>query len=86
MAIDGVSGSALSIGLQGFQAAQTRANEAAQNIASQSVTDASTESINTNELVTSLVDLKAAEIDAQANAKVIETASDVLGTLLDIEV
>lgn len=85
MAINGVSGSALSIGLQGFQAAQTRANEAAQNIASQSITDASTESINTNDLVTSLVDLKAAEIDAQANAKVVETASDILGTLLDIE-
>ena len=85
MAIDGVSGSALSNGLQGFQAAQNRVNQAAQDIASQSVTDASQESINTNDLTSSLVDLTVAENDAKANAKVIQTASDVLGTLLDIE-
>jgi len=84
MAIDGL-GSALTIGVQGFQNAQNRANQAAQEIATQSVTNASTESINTNDLVTSLVDLKVAEVDAQANAKVIETASDILGTLLDIK-
>ena len=78
--------SAFSSGLQGFQAAQNRANEAAQNIASQSVTDASTDGINNDDIVTSLIDLKAAENDARANANVIETASDVLGTLLDIEV
>lgn len=78
--------SAFNSGLQGFQAAQNRANEAAQNIASQSVTDASTNGVNSNEIVTSLIQLNAAENDARANANVIETASDVLGTLLDIEV
>lgn len=79
-------GSALNSGLQGFQSAQNRVSQAAQDIASQSLTDASVEGINTNDIVNSLVDLKVAEVDAQANAKVIETASDVLGTLLDIEV
>lgn len=76
--------SALNIGVQGFQDAQSRINDAAQNIASQSVTDSTKDSINTQDLTTSLVDLKVAENDAKANAKVIQTASDVLGTLLDV--
>ncbi|TQV89722.1 flagellar biosynthesis protein FlgE [Aliikangiella coralliicola] len=74
----------LNTGVQGFQQATSRANQAAQEIASQSVKDASTESINQNDLTTSLVDLKVAELDAQANAKVIATASDLVGTLLDV--
>jgi len=85
MAIDGL-GSALNIGVQGFQNAQNRANQAAQDIASLSVSDVSSEGIDNNNLISSLVDLNVAELDAQANAKVIETAADVLGTLLDIEV
>jgi len=76
----------LNIGVQGFQNAQLRAQEASLSIASQSIKDASIESIDQKDLVTSLVDLKSAEIDAQANAKVIQTASDILGTLLDIKV
>lgn len=76
----------LNTGIQGFQDAQLRAQEAAQSIASQSVKDASVESIDQKDLVSSLVDLKSAEIDARANAKVIQTASDVLGTLIDIKV
>jgi len=78
--------SALNTGLQGFQEAQSRVNQAAQDIASQSVKDSTEKSIDYNDLTTSLVDLKVAEYDAQANAKVVQTASDVLGTLLDIEV
>ena len=77
---------ALNIGLQGFQDAQSRLTEAAQDIASQSVTDSTTDSVNTQDLTKSLVDLKVAELDAKANANVIKTASDVLGTILDIEV
>jgi len=78
--------SALNTGLQGFQEAQSRLSQAAQEIASQSVKDSTEDSIDTNDLTSSLVDLKVAEIDAKANAKVIQTASDVLGTLLDIKV
>jgi len=78
--------SALNIGLQGFQEAQSRVTQTAQDIASQTVGDSTTDSINTQDLTSSLVDLKVAEHDAKANAKVIQTASDVLGTLLDIKV
>lgn len=77
--------SVLNTGVQGFQDATRRAGEAAQSIASQSVKDASTESINQKDITSSLVDLKVAELDAKANAKVIETASDLVGTLLDVK-
>ena len=75
----------LNTGVQGFQDATTRANKAASEIASQTVTNSAEESINQNDLTTSLVDLKVAELDAKANVKVIQTASDLLGTLLDIK-
>ena len=78
--------SALNTGLQGFQDAQSRITQAAQDIASQTVSDSTTDSIDTQDLTSSLVELKVAEHDAQANAKVIQTASDVLGTILDINV
>lgn len=77
--------SALNTGLQGFQEAQSRMNQAASDIASQSVTDSTTDSIDSKDLTTSLVELKVAENDAKANVKVIQAASDVLGTLLDVE-
>lgn len=78
--------SALNTGLQGFQEAQSRISEAAQNIASQQVTDATKDSVETKDLTESLVDLKSAENDAKANANVVKTASDVLGTIIDINV
>gem|GEM_PF-611281 len=77
---------ALDTAVQGFQNATARANQAAHEIATQSVTDSSEDSIDNNDLTTSLVDLLNAENDAKANAKVIQTASDLVGTLLDIEV
>ena len=78
--------SALNTGLQGFQEAQSRISEAAQDIASQQVTDATKDSVDTKDLTESLVDLKSAENDAKANANVVKTASDVLGTIIDINV
>lgn len=76
----------LNTGIQGFQQATQRASQAAQEIASQSVTDATQDSVEVVDLTSSLVDLKAAELDALANGQVIETASDLIGTLLDITV
>ena len=76
--------SAINSGLEGFQKAKSRMNEAAQSIASQNVTDASKEGINNKDLTNSLIDLKTAEIDAKANIKVVQAASDVLGTILDV--
>lgn len=90
--------SALNTGIQGFQAAQERVSQAASDIASQSISDSTRgqvqgqaneearNSVETKDLTTSLVNLKSAENDAKANANVIKTASDVLGSLLDINV
>ena len=78
-------GSLLNIGLQGYQQATNQANQAAQNIASQSVTNAAEADLDTADLTESLVDLKTAEISAKANVRVIETASDLIGSLLDVK-
>ena len=78
------AGNALDIAQKGFQDAQSRVNQAAHEIASQEVTNSSENSIDQNSLVNSLVDLKVAELDAKANAKVIQTADDLVGSLLDI--
>ncbi|TQV72946.1 flagellar biosynthesis protein FlgE [Aliikangiella marina] len=75
----------LNTGVQGFQDAASRANKAAQEIASQSVEDASQAGINQQDLTSSIVDLKVAEIDARASVEIIETASDLVGTLLDVK-
>ncbi len=84
MQIANVRNIALDIGVQGFQDAQSRASNAAHNIASQSVKNSGSDSIDQKDLITSLVDLKVAELDAKANVKVIQTASDLIGSLLDI--
>ena len=46
-------GNALNTGVQGFQDATARASKAAQEIASQTVTDSSQDSISTEDLTTS---------------------------------
>jgi flagellar hook protein FlgE len=76
MQIDG-----LSAALGGFQNAVSRAGEAAQDIAS-----ANTKQEGTQDLIKPLVELKVAERDAQANAKVIETENQLLGSIIDIQV
>ncbi|MET1256901.1 hypothetical protein [Aliikangiella maris] len=78
-------GNILNIGVQGFQDATNRAAEAAQQIASQSVENSTEESVQTEDLTTSLIELQRAENDARANVKVVETASDLVGTLLDVK-
>ncbi|PWK51708.1 hypothetical protein [Pleionea mediterranea] len=75
MQIDG-----LSAALGGFQSAVTRAADASQQIASASVNKQGTQ-----DLIEPLVELKVAERDAQANARVIETESKLLGSIIDIK-
>lgn len=82
--VNSTQSNALSIGLQGFQDAQSRVSEAAYSIASLNVKGSTNASVNQNQLVTSLVDLKVAELDAKVNAKVLQTASGLIGSLLDI--
>lgn len=85
-----VSGSVLSSGLAAFQAGQRRVDVAAAEIAGAAVnTDPKAQETNSfaesnRDLVTSLVELQAGKLQAQAGAKVVETADEVLGTLVDI--
>ena len=85
-----ISGSAFNSGLAAIQSGQQRVDQAATNIASSTVTRPeqardSTALPDTNaDLASSLVELKVGKTEAQAGAKVVETADEVLGTLLDI--
>lgn len=76
----------LSAGFQGIQEATNKASEAAQEIASQSINDTRTQGLDSDDLVNSVVKLNQAEIEAKANAKVVDTASDLIGTILDVTV
>lgn len=73
-----IGNSPLMTGVQGFNAAKQKMQEAASNIASNDPNNA--------DLTTSIVELKQSELDAKANAKVIETAAQTTGYLLDIKV
>jgi len=92
--------SAFNAGLEGFQKATDKANEAAANIAAQTSVSSSdlqsnpnTAALETSESSTeftsinqSIVDLKVAEFQAKASSEVIKTADENLGTLLDVRV
>ncbi len=84
-----ISGNAFSSGFSGIQAGQQRVDRAASDIASQSaarakgVEETSTQVRENDDLARSLVDMRAGKQDVQVNAKVVETADDVLGTLID---
>ena len=71
MAVSGTS----STGFQAFQTAQLRLNEAADKIARNESLESQTEG---------LIELKQAELQAQAAAKVIQTENDVAESILDI--
>lgn len=72
-----LNSSVLSSGIQGLQAGIGRANQAAGQIARAGT------SADGGDLATSLVDLKSSEQQVSASAKVIKTADDMLGTLID---
>ena len=73
--------SALNSGVQGFQLAEQIADKASNRIAR-----LNTPSGDKVKLPEELVNLKSAEVQAGASAKVIQTASDMMGTLIDIRV
>ena len=84
-----ISGSVLGAGIDAFQAGKRRVEVAAAEIAGATASDPKTQEANSfaesnRDLVTSLVELQAGKLQAQAGAKVVETADEVLGTLLDI--
>jgi flagellar hook protein FlgE len=85
--------SAFSSGLSSVLNGQQRVNQAASDIASINVAKPVAETPAANpsnvqaqpvDLATSLVDLQIGKEQVQAGAKVIKTADDALGTLLDI--
>jgi flagellar hook protein FlgE len=83
-----ISGNAFSSGFSGIQAGQQRIDRAAGDIASQSarakgVEETSTQVRENDDLARSLVDMRTGKQDVQINSKVVETADDVLGTLID---
>lgn len=91
-----ISGSALSAGLSAIQAGQRRVDQAASDIAGNAVNQQppgsaaqqpsqvpATEQSARPELADSLVALNVGKVEAQAGARVVETADEVLGTLID---
>ena len=92
--------SAFNAGVQGFQKATEDANKAAVAIASETTfrdeavtqgretteTRQATTSAEPTNLNEEIVNLKVAEQQAKASAKVIESADENLGTLLDVRV
>jgi len=67
------------IGLQGLLDSQQRAQDAASRIVQAGTTGGSTQDI-----VEAVVDLKSAELEAKAAARVIETANRTVGSLIDV--
>jgi len=94
--------SAFNSGVQGFQQAKEDANQAAASIAvatsynaedfglgqeaNLGTVDQNAKSGELANLNQSIVDLKVAEFQAKSSAEVIQTADDILGTLLDVTV
>ncbi|BEE19637.1 flagellar biosynthesis protein FlgE [Aeromonas enteropelogenes] len=73
--------SAFNSGVQGFQRAEQIADRASSQIAR-----LNTPSGDQVQVTDELVNLKVAEIQAGASTKVMQTASDMMGTLIDIRV
>jgi len=87
--------SAFDSGVAGFNQATERAAESAREINQQQVTQAQpneevveteTPAQQNTPITESLINLRLAETQAQASAKVIETADNMLGSLIDTKV
>lgn len=87
--------SAFNTGLAGFQDASAQLNNASARIASASMPEKNTagglQGDQTSgpdpiSITTELINMKVAELQAKSSAKVISTADEMLGTLIDISV
>ncbi len=72
--------SAINTGLQGIQRGMTGLHKNAQDIATQNNVPQASPSLES-----SLVDMKANELQVQVSAKVVQTSSDMIGSLIDIK-
>lgn len=78
-----IQGNAFSAGLGAIQSGQRRLDQAASEIASVSARPVDVSTQSGAELAGNLVELTIAKLQTQAGAKVVATADDVLGTLID---
>lgn len=78
-----ISKPALYTGLQGIQTNMNGLHKTAHEVATAGVPKASAGTQPASSLEESLVDLRLYELGAQASAKVVKAADEMLGTLLD---
>lgn len=79
VSVNSVSGGALQQGLQGMQRSQKEMLKSAQDIASANV------QTPTQDLVEPIINMKVEKLLFTASAKVVETADQTIGALLDIK-
>ena len=75
-------GNVLSIGVAGVQKGMMEMHEAADKIAKAGTTGSDDD---VGDIAKSLIDLKMSRNQVEVSARVIETASEVMGTLIDIK-
>jgi len=83
--------SAFSSGLNGLNKASQQITESSERIANQTVNSENTEKNTYNRypsgpVTAEVINMKLAEVQAQASAKVITTADDMVGSLIDVSV
>ncbi|MGX5217767.1 MULTISPECIES: hypothetical protein [Pseudomonas] len=79
--MNAITGSAFNAGLATVQSGQQRLERAAQTIASGAAPDAA--QAGSPEITDQLIELRVGQYHAQAGARLLETADEVLGTLID---
>ncbi len=77
-----INGSAFQNGLTGFQTSQNNLAQASSKVAHASSTESS--QANSSAVRDGLVEATTSKQEAQANAKVLETANKTLGSIIDI--
>ncbi|WP_235978872.1 hypothetical protein [Zestomonas carbonaria] len=77
--------SAFTSGLASLHSGQQRVDRAASEIAANSLSRAEVAAVAPNEadLASQLIELERSKLEAQAGAKLVKTADEVLGTLID---
>ena len=80
--------SAFSSGVAGFQSASQQITESSERIANQTITPEEEEQSNSfsQPITAEVINMKLAEVQAKASAKVITTADDMVGSLIDVSV
>jgi hypothetical protein len=74
--------SAMNLGVQGINKGMDGLRQNAQHIASANIPE---QASSLNDIAGPLVDMKLNKLEVEMSAKVVQTASDMIGTLLDIK-